>query len=91
MSKTLPTCYAVYYRKMADRARDLGYAVTLHGSLLRDADMVAIPWTDKAVDPNELAEAMLEVVQIEAQDERNHGAESDHGGERCEFDGYPLQ
>ena len=62
MSKTLPTCYAVYYRKMADRARDLGYAVTLHGSLLRDADMVAIPWTDKAVDPNELAEAMLEVV-----------------------------
>lgn len=62
MSRSLPVCFAVYYRKMADRARDLGYALTLHGSLLRDADMVAIPWTASAVDPSVLAEELVTVT-----------------------------
>lgn len=31
------------------RARELGYALLVHGSLARDIDMVAVPWTDAAV------------------------------------------
>lgn len=31
-------------------ARDAGYAITVHGSLARDIDLVAIPWTDQAAD-----------------------------------------
>lgn len=27
-------------------ARDAGYAITVHGSLARDIDLVAIPWVD---------------------------------------------
>ncbi len=27
-------------------ARDAGYAIAVHGSLARDIDLVAIPWTD---------------------------------------------
>lgn len=30
-------------------ARECGYAVGLHGSMKRDCDMIAVPWTDEAV------------------------------------------
>lgn len=30
-------------------ARDVGYAVGLHGSLKRDVDLIAAPWTDEAI------------------------------------------
>jgi hypothetical protein len=30
-------------------ARSLGYALTVHGSLVRDIDLVAVPWTSDAV------------------------------------------
>ena len=76
MSKALPVCYAVYYRKMADKARDLGYALTLHGSLLRDADMVAIPWSESAVDPETLLSQLVEVTggyPQETPTEKPHG------------------
>lgn len=36
-------------------AKDFGYAITVHGSLNRDIDMVAIPWRDHNVaDPDTL-------------------------------------
>jgi hypothetical protein len=57
---SLPVCYAMHYLRMAARARELGYALALHGSLTRDADMVAVPWTDAAVPAEELAAAMIE-------------------------------
>lgn len=39
-------------------ARELGYAITVHGSLARDIDLVAIPWTWTAAPAKELAEAV---------------------------------
>lgn len=30
-------------------AREVGYAVGIHGSLKRDVDLIAAPWTDEAV------------------------------------------
>jgi len=47
---------------MSERARELGYGLALHGSLLRDADMIAVPWNERAVSPEELAAAMVEVT-----------------------------
>lgn len=36
-------------------AKDEGYAITVHGSLNRDIDLVAIPWREHAVaEPDEL-------------------------------------
>jgi hypothetical protein len=32
-------------------AREHGYALAVHGSLQRDMDLVAVPWTDRAADP----------------------------------------
>ena len=35
-------------------AREVGYAVGVHGSLKRDFDLIAAPWTDEAVEPLDL-------------------------------------
>jgi len=40
------------------KARELGYALAVHGSLLRDIDLIACPWTPEAVEPRVLAEAL---------------------------------
>jgi hypothetical protein len=33
---------------LRERARELGYAIGVHGSLARDIDLIACPWTDRA-------------------------------------------
>lgn len=43
-------------------AKNLGYAVGLHGSLSRDFDLVAVAWADGAADPDELALAIRTVA-----------------------------
>lgn len=35
-------------------AREHGYTLALHGSLARDIDMVAVPWLDRASEPERL-------------------------------------
>lgn len=35
-------------------AREYGYTLAVHGSLARDIDMVAVPWTEQAADPERL-------------------------------------
>lgn len=37
-------------------AREVGYAVGVHGSLKRDCDLIAAPWTSEAVGNAELVE-----------------------------------
>ena len=39
-------------------ARFNGYAVAVHGSLKRDIDLIAVPWTDQAIPPDELMQAI---------------------------------
>jgi hypothetical protein len=53
-----PAYYAWLYPKMAEVAKRLGYALTLHGSLSRDFDVVAIPWVEEAVDADVLADTL---------------------------------
>ena len=54
-------------------SRDKGYAIASHGSLRRDIDLIAVPWTDNACDPNELVKhlalvigASIEVTDLES-------------------------
>lgn len=44
------------------RARELGYALGVHGSLSFDIDLIAVPWTSEAVDAPTLAEALRVVA-----------------------------
>lgn len=44
-------------------AKDCGYAITVHGSLNRDVDLVAIPWVEHlACEPAQLARALVGAV-----------------------------
>lgn len=59
------TCRQDYARLIGpirERARELGYAVGVHGSLCRDIDLIACPWALDAVDAKELAEAIRQTA-----------------------------
>jgi hypothetical protein len=43
---------------LRDVARQNGYALLVHGTLVADIDLVACPWSDKVVDAKSLAEAL---------------------------------
>ena len=44
-------------------AHELGYAVTVHGSLRRDIDLVAIPWTKVAAGREAILTGILEACE----------------------------
>jgi hypothetical protein len=46
------------FRKIWEVAREHGYAVGLHGSMRRDCDLIAVPWTEEATDPEALIQAL---------------------------------
>jgi hypothetical protein len=54
--------FAKVLRPMRLRARELGYALGLHGSASRDLDLIAAPWREGAIAPFDLAFAMRDVV-----------------------------
>jgi hypothetical protein len=60
-------------------AKKFGYAIGLHGSLARDIDLIAVPWTEDAVDPEILATGISYVVKAFNKDSymRMHGPEHD--------------
>lgn len=57
-SPLLPWFYVSLYRDLVKVARRHGYALCLHGSLHRDLDVVAVPWTHDAIGADELVEAL---------------------------------
>lgn len=57
---TIAPFYGCLYPGLCDRARELGYALTIHGSVVTDLDLVAIPWTEEAVDTETLVKALFE-------------------------------
>ena len=50
--------YATLYPGLCDAVRPLGYALALLGSMRRDLDIVAVPWTDDAAPAADVAEAV---------------------------------
>lgn len=50
--------YLLYLPIMREVARQLGYALAVHGSETYDFDVIAVPWIEDAKSPAELAEAL---------------------------------
>lgn len=50
------------FRTIWAAARECGYSVGLHGSMKRDCDMIAAPWTDEATDADRLIDALCEAL-----------------------------
>lgn len=55
---TRAPAYACIYHGLAEVARKYGYALAIHGSVLTDLDLIAVPWVPDAVDPEILKEAI---------------------------------
>lgn len=58
----LALVYAHILPKLQQAARDLGYALAIHGSMQTDFDLLAVPWTSNAVPAKELADAIKDAV-----------------------------
>ena len=55
--------YELLIGPLRERAKELGYALAVHGTLKRDIDLIACPWTNEARDPKHLAEQLRLVVE----------------------------
>lgn len=63
-------CYAAVYAaalypELVTIGREHGYALAVHGSLRRDFDLVAVPWTDEACEPQTLIDAITSTFAID--------------------------
>lgn len=57
-------------------AREVGYSIGIHGSLKRDVDLIAAPWTDKAVGNWELVQHLcfnLNATRVGGPEHKPHG------------------
>lgn len=59
---TAVTFYAALYPALREVARAHGWALTLHGSLARDLDVVAVPWVAEAASADVLVAALVEAA-----------------------------
>lgn len=59
--------YSIMYVKLDRIAMRHGYALTLHGSMARDLDLVAVPWMEDADDPKVLIKAFAGFIAERAQ------------------------
>jgi hypothetical protein len=73
--------YAHLYPILRDVAREHGYTLALHGSMARDLDLIAVPWTDTATDAETLIAAMREATDlfVHPNDRTNGPTEKPHG------------
>lgn len=64
------------FRLIWKTARECGYSVGIHGSLKRDVDLIAAPWTDEAVGAPGLVNAMctaLNARRVDGPEHKPHG------------------
>lgn len=54
--------YVMAYTKLDRIAWRHGYALALHGSMARDLDLVAVPWTDDADSAEKLLGAFIRFI-----------------------------
>lgn len=55
--------YVMAYTKLDRIAWRHGYALALHGSMARDLDLIAVPWTEDAAPPEKLLKAFINFVK----------------------------
>lgn len=70
-------------RPLRERAKALGYAIGVHGSLERDIDLIAVPWGERAHPPEALATSLKQVLSklypVELEVAPGEGAPKPHG------------
>jgi len=56
----MAAAYLAFYPVLCEVARAHGYCLAIHGTLGRDMDLIAIPWTEDAADAPTLITALKE-------------------------------
>ena len=72
----LAPVYCAIYPDMAELVRKHGYALSIHGSLRRDFDLVCIPWADEVSTPDQVVEAITSefaFTRDKYPTQKNHG------------------
>lgn len=59
---SLVCIYSQILPRIRARAKELGYAIGIHGTMTRDFDLLAVPWVEEAADPLALIHAIAEEV-----------------------------
>jgi len=62
---SLAPAYCCLFPLLAAVAQKLGYALAIHGSMAKDMDLIAVPWTDEAADPQILVTAIVDATSGE--------------------------
>lgn len=57
---TAPAFVSVLYPLMVKAAKRCHYALAVHGSMIRDFDLIAVPWDIEACAPDELARVIAD-------------------------------
>ncbi len=86
--KSIPNCnpgvYATLLPVLIPVARRHGYSLAVHGSMLRDFDLIAVPWTSTAKPAWRLAEAMRRKVRgFWKENDTNGSRSAKPHGRRC--------
>jgi hypothetical protein len=55
----LPLGFVSMLPALTRAAKSKGYALAVHGSMRRDLDLVAIPWTEEAASAQEVVDALI--------------------------------
>ncbi len=71
-----PTTLA-FLGRLREIARECGYAIAVHGSTVRDLDLIATPWTPEAVSAQQLVDVLCERVPLHARAETDYGLGSE--------------
>ena len=58
-----------FITRVREIARKCGYTIAVHGSMTRDLDLVAAPWTVEAVSAQDLVDALCEHVPLVVRDD----------------------
>jgi hypothetical protein len=57
--------YCALYPELKRIAQEHGFALAVHGSMIHDFDLVAIPWVDKPSEPQTVVDAFLQRYAIQ--------------------------
>lgn len=64
--------YVQFWERATEIARECGYCLAIHGTLARDLDLLACPWTDAALPAEELAAKLAEALAWQFTDDTWH-------------------
>ncbi len=77
--------YVMAYTKLERIAWRHGYALALHGSMSRDLDLIAIPWTEDADSSEILLAAFCKFITDKAEVDLNPGKPTKKPHGRCSY------